>query len=335
MANVAVTCIKNGRSDSFGRPLVSGTYYPSVEIETAKALWNSGYVSVADASVFDQDPLAGTSPLDDFNVARALSLSRQPAQTSANLAAELAAISVPVTLFQSGVAFAVFGGDGGSTGLLFTGTAGSFTLSSAVYSGVIVPSGYGYLPANAGGLGNAAGWYYFTMSSDTTGTFFNNLYLPTSEAAPAIPPSPQDFANPVGGRITQTVSELTCAQVTLPVGSVGVNGLISLKTKFIPKGSASYKTMRLRYGASELASIYPSLAGIADTELLVQMAGRLDRQISTRNNVPSGTYQPSVLGDFSAIDFSVGGALSVTLQNASSADSSILYVRSLCLSKGA
>jgi hypothetical protein len=92
MANVAVTCIKNGRSDSFGRPLVSGTYYPSVEIETAKALWNSGYVSVADASVFDQDPLAGTSPLDDFNIARALSLSRQPAQTSANLAAELAAL---------------------------------------------------------------------------------------------------------------------------------------------------------------------------------------------------------------------------------------------------
>lgn len=94
MANVAVTCIKNGRSDSFGRPLVSGTYYPSVEIETAKALWNSGYVSVADASVFDQDPLAGTSPLDDFNIARALSLSRQPAQTSANLAAELAALGL-------------------------------------------------------------------------------------------------------------------------------------------------------------------------------------------------------------------------------------------------
>lgn len=94
MANVAVTCIKNGRSDSFGRPLVSGTYYPSVEIETAKALWNSGYVSVADASVFDQDPLAGTSPLDDFNIARALSLSRQPAQTIANIAAELAAIGV-------------------------------------------------------------------------------------------------------------------------------------------------------------------------------------------------------------------------------------------------
>ena len=92
MANVAVTCIKNGRSDSFGRPLVSGTYYPSVEIETAKALWNSGYVSVADASVFDQDPLAGTSPLDDFNIARALSLSRQPEQTRANIAAELAAI---------------------------------------------------------------------------------------------------------------------------------------------------------------------------------------------------------------------------------------------------
>lgn len=93
MDTIAVTCIKNGRTDSFGRPLVSGTYYPAVEINTAEALWVSGYVSVEDPSVFDQDPLAGTSPLDDFNVARALSLTRQPQQTGANLAAELAAMA--------------------------------------------------------------------------------------------------------------------------------------------------------------------------------------------------------------------------------------------------
>lgn len=103
MATVAVTCIKNGRSDSFGRPLVSGTYYPSVEIETAKALWNSGYVSVADASVFDQDPLAGTSPLDDFNVARALALTRQPEQSRAIISAELAAVGAPSPAYSIGI----------------------------------------------------------------------------------------------------------------------------------------------------------------------------------------------------------------------------------------
>ena len=103
MANVAVTCIKNGRSDSFGRPLVSGTYYPSVEIETAKALWNSGYVSVADASVFDQDPLAGTSPLDDFNVARSLALTRRPEQSRAIISAELAAVGAPSPAYSIGI----------------------------------------------------------------------------------------------------------------------------------------------------------------------------------------------------------------------------------------
>ncbi len=92
MATVAVTCIKNGRTDSFGMPLIAGTYYPAVEINTANSLWSAGYVSVADASVFDQDPLAGTSPLDDFNVARSIAISRQPIETAANLAAELAAI---------------------------------------------------------------------------------------------------------------------------------------------------------------------------------------------------------------------------------------------------
>jgi hypothetical protein len=94
MVAVAVTCIKNGRADSFGIPLIAGTYYPAVEINTANALWNAGYVSVADASVFDQDPLSGTSPLDDFNVARSIAISRQPIETAANLAAELAALGM-------------------------------------------------------------------------------------------------------------------------------------------------------------------------------------------------------------------------------------------------
>ena len=75
---------------------------------------------------------------------------------SKGLAAELAAINSPITLWQSGMPFVVFFGDGGSTGMLFTGTAGNFTLSSAVVSSFQRPYGHCYLPANAAGLGNAA-----------------------------------------------------------------------------------------------------------------------------------------------------------------------------------
>lgn len=89
MNDVFVTCIKNGRFDQFGRPLVSGSSY-TLSWSLARDLWLSGYVSVTDAAVFDQDPLSGTSPLDDFNVARSIAISRQPIETAANIAAELA-----------------------------------------------------------------------------------------------------------------------------------------------------------------------------------------------------------------------------------------------------
>ena len=149
MATVAVTCIKNGRTDSFGRPLIAGTYYPAVEINTANALWNAGYVSVADASVFDQDPLAGTNPLDDFNVARSIAISRQPIETAANLAAELASIGRGATDEQIIAAepdrreagITVYAATG-RYGLTFSGGANAPTLSDN-NSGLLIttPSG--------------------------------------------------------------------------------------------------------------------------------------------------------------------------------------------------
>ena len=92
MTTVAVTCIKNGRTDTFGRPLVSGTYYPEIDREHARSLWNSGFVSVADTSVFDDDPFAGTSPIEDYNVARSLLVSSNPAETAAIVASEMALV---------------------------------------------------------------------------------------------------------------------------------------------------------------------------------------------------------------------------------------------------
>lgn len=72
MNDVFVTCIKNGRFDRFGRPLVSGLSY-TLQWGLARDLWLAGYVSVTDSSVFD------ASSVDI----------RRP-----NLAAELAAIGV-------------------------------------------------------------------------------------------------------------------------------------------------------------------------------------------------------------------------------------------------
>lgn len=129
MTTVAVTCIKNGRTDTFGRPLVSGTYYPEIDREHARSLWNSGFVSVADTSVFDDDPFAGTSPLEDYNVARSLLVSSNPAETAAIVASEMALVG---TTSGGGGLFSVSGSvtyAGGNVTVTFPNALSGATLT--------------------------------------------------------------------------------------------------------------------------------------------------------------------------------------------------------------
>lgn len=60
MSNVIVTIIQSGRTDDWGLPLVAGNSY-SLEFDRAKSLWQAGFASVADPTVFDDDntPNAG------------------------------------------------------------------------------------------------------------------------------------------------------------------------------------------------------------------------------------------------------------------------------------
>lgn len=54
MSNVTVTILQNGRCDDYGIPLVAGSSY-SLDYDRAKSLWQAGFASVADPSVFDDD----------------------------------------------------------------------------------------------------------------------------------------------------------------------------------------------------------------------------------------------------------------------------------------
>ena len=60
MANVTVTMLQSGRTDDWGRPLVAGNSY-SLDFDRAKSLWQAGFASVADPTVFDDNntPVAG------------------------------------------------------------------------------------------------------------------------------------------------------------------------------------------------------------------------------------------------------------------------------------
>lgn len=60
MPNVSVTMLQSGRTDDWGRPLVAGNSY-FLDYDRAKSLWQAGFASVADPTVFDDDnaPYAG------------------------------------------------------------------------------------------------------------------------------------------------------------------------------------------------------------------------------------------------------------------------------------
>lgn len=104
MTIVAVDCIKNGRADQFGGPLVSGGSY-TLPWSLARSLWLSGYVSVTNPSIF------GGGDTDVY---------------LSNLAASLAEIGVPSPIVICGLPFVLFPGDGGSNGLLFYWHGGKF-----------------------------------------------------------------------------------------------------------------------------------------------------------------------------------------------------------------
>lgn len=108
MATVAVTCIKNGRADSFGNPLFAGVYYPAIEIETAKSLVASGFATVSNSSVFVDDPFAGTDQLNDYRIARTLLLEQQPNSAKGAFYSEQQAIlEQPVRVFILGDSIAM------------------------------------------------------------------------------------------------------------------------------------------------------------------------------------------------------------------------------------
>jgi len=270
--------------------------------------------------------------LDKHQKEHALLSLLQPEETSANLAAELAAISAPVPLWVCGIPFVLFAGDGGSNGMLFTGTAGGFTLSAAVLTGFVIPVGYCYLPANAGGLGNAAGWFYFEMSSETAGIVYNNAFSPVVGAIPIIPEVKTPFANPVGGRITQTTAAVTMLSYSLAAGAIGKNGSLRILVKRLASATATSKTIKLYADSSVIYISGTTASSCLDFEAVVQNAGVINKQISTRAHTIISQATSSISLDFSSFDFSNPCTLSITANLAVNTDSVLHIPRSCILS---
>lgn len=253
---------------------------------------------------------------------------------TANHAAEHIAMGNPA--WQSGIPFWIPPGDGSAAGLRFTTDgSGAFTLSSAVISGLVVPSFYAYLPADAAYSGQAAGWYYGTMNSSTAGIIYANTYDATSQVPPTIPASPT--ALPTTGSpkyITQGLTEVTCCQKQ--VSSIGKNGSIEISAKVLSTSSATYKNIFILAGSGLLWTYGITTSGDMSGVVLVQNAGSESSQICTRSNtVEGGYYGPSINSDIKAVDLSAGALIKVSAQITVNTDSIFVYCRRISATYGA
>ncbi len=124
-------------------------------------------------------------------------------------------------------------------------------ISSATAMATTYESAYVYLPAGAIVTNSAAGWYYFVGSSTTAGTVYNNTY---TSGVPRVPSSPTAFATTGPGAFTQSTSEVTGPQFSVPAGFLGNNGTMKLWVNPVNNNSGNNKTTKLVFGSTTVKS---------------------------------------------------------------------------------
>jgi hypothetical protein len=149
-------------------------------------------------------------------------------------------------LFQSGIPFWIPPGDGGSNGLIFTGTRGVFSLSAQaplanawIY---LAGGGYIYLPAGAGGL-VSGGWYWCIMTGTTDGEVYAETY--SGSGRPVRVTSPTALPDLTATRLIQLTSEINAVSFILPGGSLGASGVYVSKARIVSNSSVGTKNLRL------------------------------------------------------------------------------------------
>ena len=247
--------------------------------------------------------------------------------STADILQALYLLGMPLTVFQTAIPFFLLPGDGGTNGLTFTGGGGgAFTLSAAplanLLGGLSGKGCYGYLPANAGGSGCSAGWYYFIPSSDTAGTFYANTY---TGGQPQIVGSPTTFAGSPSGRITTPTSEITAISGT-SLSPLGNNGEAEWKFFLAGDTASGNKSLRMRLGGTTALSSVPASNPQEERLMTLRNAGSQASQIFSQSTRGVGVAANSIAAScFGSIDLS-GATTAVTMTMQLTANTGCLVI---------
>jgi len=286
---MAKTCtiIKDGRADTYGRPLLVGQTYTGPDDEVF-SLWQSGFASVAGAP----GAFLPATQIQQFVIA------------------------------QSNIPFLIMHGDGAANGCQFTGSAGAFTVSAAILAGNggILAGCYAYFSASFGGSSRPAGWYWCEFSSDTAGILYANQYT----GGPVRRPSANvTFSENLTGWVTGPTTEITIANdILLPGKALGKNGRIRMSVSGIGTTTGA-KSYRLRDASTNLLAFfatttYPSFAQEGETFCIdsdtVKRQGRIYGTAGTALQAAQVT----------SLSTAVDQLLSISIQSSSNMSAAVL-----------
>lgn len=240
------------------------------------------------------------------------------------------------TLWTSGALFWIPAGDGGTNGLIFAGGGtGDFILSAAVVTGFTVPQGWIYLTANAGGLSNPAGWYFFTMSDDTHGKIYTTTYDSTSGVVPVFPAAPVEMAFTSATRLTSTTSEIQSFQVPIDYATqMGINGSLQISFSGYGNTAASTKSQKIRAGTNMLYQCDQTTSPQIDFMVEITAQGSLARQITTRNHGSIGGQGATISTPLKSVNLALETTLNFSLKTSAITDHSAAIVRRVVANYG-
>lgn len=153
-------------------------------------------------------------------------------------------------LAQSAIPFILPPGNGTTIGLQFTSVDGAFSLTTTLMQ-TAYASAYLWMPIGAfdGTNPTTAGWYYGTFSSTSVGQLYTTTY---TNGLPTIPVAPVKPTTTNARWLTQVTSAITMVQITVPGGSMGLNGSLRVFAKWSHIGNTNTKTETLKFGTSQL-----------------------------------------------------------------------------------
>lgn len=242
-----------------------------------------------------------------------------------------------ILLATSNIPFLIMPGDGSANGCQFTGSAGAFTLSATILSGLgtSLEGCYAYFSANFGGATIAAGWYWTEFSSETAGIVYSNTY---SSGIPRRPDTKTPITTNLSGWVTASTNEITAVNsILLPAGYLGKNGVLGVR-KRLAGSTTGNKTYRLRAAnaSTTLLVMFGTTASpFAEYESMVVCIDSHTKKINPRNQssgpagigIAGGSFSTELTS--STMDTSVDNRLDFTLQGSTNLAAPILLSASI------